>query len=203
MSSTYNTCILENFFPTELKSGDISSLYKKDDVFNKKNYRPITVLSSVSKIFERLMYEQIIPFAECFLSPLLCGFWKGYNAQHALLKFSETCKAAIDKGGFAGALLMDLSKAFDSLNHELLLAKMYAYGFSRSALTLIHSYLSNRKQRVKINGSYSTWRETNLGVPQGSVLGPLLFNIYITDLFHLMNGTEICNYADDTTFVLM
>ena len=199
LSSTYNTCILENFFPTELKSGDISSLYKKDDVFNKKNYRPITVLSSVSKIFERLMYEQIIPFAECFLSPLLCGFRKGYNAQHALLKFSETCKAAIDKGGFAGALLMDLSKAFDSLNHELLLAKMYAYGFSRSALTLIHSYLSNRKQRVKINGSYSTWRETNLGVPQGSVLGPLLFNIYITDLFHLMNGTEICNYADDTT----
>ena len=199
LSSTYNTCILENFFLTELKSGDISSLYKKDDVFNKKNYRPITVLSSVSKIFERLMYEQIIPFAECFLSPLLCGFRKGYNAQHALLKFSETCKAAIDKGGFAGALLMDLSKAFDSLNHELLLAKMYAYGFSRSALTLIHSYLSNRKQRVKINGSYSTWRETNLGVPQGSVLGPLLFNIYITDLFHLMNGTEICNYADDTT----
>ena len=105
----------------------------------------------------------------------------------------------MDSGGVAGAVLMDLSKAFDCLNHELLLAKLHAYGFSKSALTLIHSYLSNRRQRVKINGSFSTWKDTNLGVPQGSVLGPLLFNIYINDIFLLMNGTEICNYADDTT----
>ncbi len=197
--STYNTCISEVYFPDELKAGDISSLYKKDDAFCKKNYRPITVLSSVSKVFERLMYEQIAPFAECFLSPLLCGFRKGYNTQHALLKFLETCKATMDSGGFAGAVLMDLSKAFDCLNHELLLAKLHAYGFSKSALTLIQSYLSNRRQRVKINGSFSAWKDTNLGVPQGSVLGPLLFNIYINDIFLLMNGTEICNYADDTT----
>ena len=106
-----------------------------------------------------------MPFAECFLSPLLCGSRKGYNAQHALLKLLETCKATMDSGGFAGALLMDLSKAFDSLNHELLLAKLNAYGFGKIALSLIHSYLSNRRQRVKINGSYSTWKETNLQWP--------------------------------------
>ena len=193
--STYNSCISESDFPSELKAGDISSLFKKDDAFSKKNFRPITVLSSVSKIFERLMYEQVMPFVECFLSPLLCGFRKGYNTQHALLKFLETCKITMDNGGFAGALLMDLSKAFDCLNHELLIAKLHAYGFSRSALALIHSYLSNRRQRVKINGSFSTWKNTNLGVPQGSVLGPLLFNIYINDIFLLMNGTEICNYV--------
>ena len=84
LSSTFNTCILENFFPNELRFGDTSSLFKKDDAFNKKNYRPITVLTSVSKIFERFMYEQVIPFAECFLSPLLCGLQEGYNTQHAL-----------------------------------------------------------------------------------------------------------------------
>ena len=129
LSSTYNTCILKNSFLNELRSGDISSLFRKD-AFNKKNYRPITVLSSVSKIFEPLMYEQVILFAECFLSPLLCGFRKGCNMQHALLKFLETCKAAIDSGGFAGALLMYTSIAFGGLSHELLLAKMHAYEFS-------------------------------------------------------------------------
>ena len=116
--------------------------------------------------------------------------------QHALLKFLGTSKITMDNGGFAGALLMDVSKAFECLNHELLLAKLHAYGFSRSALALIHSYLSNRRQRAKINGSFSTWKEINLGVRQGSVLGPLLLNIYINDIILLMSGTEICNYAD-------
>ena len=87
-----------------------------------------------------------------FLSPLLCGFREGYGTQHALLRLIETCKKTLDKGGFAGALLMDLSKAFDCLNHKLLIAKLSAYGFSPNALRLIHSYLSERKQRVKIPG---------------------------------------------------
>ena len=93
---------------------------------------------------------------------------------------------------------MDLSKAFDCLNHELLIAKLSAYGFSTSALRLIHSYLNERKQMVKVNGSFSTWREITIGVPQGSVLGPLLFNIYLNDLFMFVKDAEICNYADDT-----
>ena len=111
----------------------------------------------------------------------------------------EACKKTIDNRGVAGAVLTDLSKAFDCLNHELLIAKLNAYGFSRSALLFIHSYLTNRKQRVKVNGSFSSWTETVLGVPQGSVLGPLLFNIYLNDLFMFLEETEICNYADDTT----
>ena len=111
----------------------------------------------------------------------------------------ETCKKSIDSGGVAGAVLTDLSKAFDCLNHELLIAKLNAYGFSRSALLFIHSYLTNRKQRVKVNGSFSTWTETLLGVPQGSVLGPLSFNIYLNDLFMFSEETKVCNYAGDTT----
>ena len=94
---------------------------------------------------------------------------------------------------------MDLSKAFDCLNQELLIAKLDAYGFSRSALLFIHSYLTNRKQRVRVNGSFSTWTETVLGVLQGSVLGLLLFNIYQNDLFMFLEDTKVCNYADDTT----
>ena len=195
----FNWHMTKNTFPQELKAGDITSLFKKDDAFSKKNYRPITVLPSVSKIFERLMQNQMLPFTERFMSPLLCGFRKGYGTQHALLRLIETCNKSLDSGGIAGAVLTDLSKAFDCLNHELLIAKLNAYGFSRSALLFVHSYLFDRKQRVKVNGSFSAWANTDLGVPQGSVLGPLLFNIYVNDLFLFLEETEVCNYADDTT----
>ena len=105
---------------------------------------------------------------------------------------------SIDKGGYGGGVLMDLSKAFDTLNHDLLIAKLYAYGYGKDALKLIKSYLSNRWQRVKINESYSSWTALLVGVPHGSVLGPLLFNLYINDLFYVIKA-DVCNYADDTT----
>ena len=147
------------------------------------------------------MESQITPFAHRFQSPLLCGFRRNYSTQHTLLILIENCKKALDTKQTASALLMDLSKAFDCLNHDLMLAKLNGYGFSRSALNFTLSYLSQRKQRVKINGSFSEWKTTNVGVPQGSVLGPFLLNVYKNEMF--ISNCQICNYADDTTLYVI
>ena len=111
----------------------------------------------------------------------------------------EIWKKVLDKGGYICAIFMDLSKAFDTLNHDLLIAKLGAYGFETDALRYMKSYLTNRKQRVRVNKTFSEWERITTGVPQGSILGPLLFNIFLNDLFLFISNSSLSNYADDNT----
>ena len=186
-------------FPNKLKFADVSPIFKKGDTTNVKDYRNVSVLPAVSKVYEREIHNQLIEYFESLLSPNMCGYRKGYSTQYALVALIEGWRDSLDKGGYAGAMLMDLSKAFDTIDHKLLIAKLHAYGLDKSSLLLIMDYLSERSQRVKIDSAFSSWSNLDKGVPQGSVLGPLLFNIYINDLFWVNEMTEVCNFADDTT----
>ena len=186
-------------FPDKLKLADVSPIFKADDSTLKFNFRPISVLPALSKVLERIMAKQMTPFANTRLSSLLCGFRDGYSTQHALFRLIEACRSTLDKKGYVGMVLMDLSKAYDCLPHDLLMAKLAAYGLGLESLKLFSSYLSNRKQRVKYGNSFSEWQNIESGVPQGSVLGPFLFNIFMNDFTYAITKSEFCNFADDNT----
>ena len=128
---------------------------------------------------------------------LMSGYRKGYNTQYALMPLLEKWKQSLAIHGYACAVIMDLSKAFGTINYGLI-AKFHAYGFTKPAPKMVYNYLNNRWHRAKINTTFSTWKELLTGVPQGSILGPLHFNIDINDLFFIFEKTDVCNNADDT-----
>ena len=169
----------------------MTPVFKKEDESNKENYRPVSVLSHTSKIFERIVFNQMNLFFESKFSLQLTGFRKNHCPQNALINMIEKWRHALDKGKKVGTIFMDLSKAFDTLNHNLLLAKLDAYGFSFDAIKFVQSYLSERFQRVNINNNFSEWCKILLGVPQGSILGPLLFNIFINEIFYFIQDAYI------------
>ena len=135
LNDIINDSIKNGVFPDELKLAEVIPLFKKADPFDKSNYHPVSLLSHMSKVFERIIYNQINEYIKPFLSNLLTGFRKSHNTQHSLLKMLESSKDALDKGNSVSAIFMDLSKAFDTLNHDLLIAKLEAYGFSVNSLS--------------------------------------------------------------------
>ena len=133
------------------------------------------------------------------LSICQCDFRKKYSPQHSLIAMIEKARKILDKNGTFGALLTDFSKAFDCMTHDFLIAKLYALNIDMNALKPIFNYLTERKQRVKINSSFSSYLDVFQGVSQGSILGPLLFNLFICDLFLFVEEADIMSYADDST----
>ena len=201
IASMINMSITSHCFPSDCKKSEVNPMYKKKDNLLRNNYRPVSVLPCISKLFERSYYDQMYEHMSSILSMWLAAYRKNYGCQHVLVRFLEDMKMALDKKEHFGALLSDLSKAFDCLSHPLLLCKLHAYGFSDNSCELIFSYLSNRQQRVKIGSSRSEWVFMLKGVPQGSILGPLLFNIFMNDLFFFIEGQcTLYNYADDNNF---
>ena len=200
LSVLINESFVSGIFPDNLKIAKVVPIFKKGLTTLKSNYRPISLLSIFSKIFEKVMHQRMYKFLETY-EILFCmqfGFRTGHSTDHALISLTETIKSSLDKGRVGCGIFIDLQKAFDTVNHDILLKKLEHYGIRGIALNWFKSYLKNRKQYVSLNGHSSSFREISCGVPQGSVLGPLLFLIYINDLTNSSKFFSFFLFADDT-----
>ncbi len=189
-------------FPSNWKIAKVKSAFKKGHKVERENYRPLSLLSIPSKIHEGQISYHLDNHMKVngAKTPNQWGFAEGKSTELLLLHMTEIWKYALDQGKVVGVLLIDFKKAFDSVNHNIMMKKMQGCGISGPLLRLLESYLQERSQYVQLNESKSKTRTLTYGVPQGSLLGPRLFSIYVNDLPSAITSSEVCLFADDSTF---
>ena len=196
----FNCSINTGIFPDEWKCSKVIPLFKHGERGDLNNYRPISIIPVVAKVFERIIFDQIYAFLTD--SNLLCNSQSGFRCLHstvtALLESTNSWAYNIDQGRVNAVVFLDLRKAFDTVDHRILLSKLNAYGFGSAVGSWFKSYLSNRSQKCYVNGHLSNNRTLLCGIPQGTILGPLLFLLYINDLPNCLEHSQARMYADDT-----
>ena len=201
LSIIVNQSLCTGIFPHRLKLAKVMPLYKKDDNKLFGNYRPISLLSSISKVFEKIVFDQLYDYliTNGLLFESQYSFRKQHSTELAALELTDRIRREMDQDKVPFSVFLDLSKAFDTLNHHILLSKLEYYGIKSIALQWFKSYLTQRQQFVEYQEVCSSTRELETGVPQGSVLGPLLFLIYMNDIHTVSDKLNFILYADDTT----
>ena len=204
VASIINKSFQDGIFPEQMKIARVTPIHKEGAKTVVGNYRPISILSSFSKIYEKLMHKRLSSFLESndSIYENQYGFRSGRSCEHALLNAQNLLLESLSKRQVSLLLLIDFSKAFDLVEHKILLEKLEHYGIRGHALKWLESYLSNRKQFVSINGSESSMQIMEHGIPQGSILGPLLFIIYINDIPEIAHFAKFILYADDANIIL-
>ena len=196
----FKQCIETGVFPSEWKKANIVPIHKKGDKQTLENYRPVSLLPICGKILERLMFNEMFNFfiENKLISSNQSGFKPGDSCINQLLSITHEIYESFDVGLEVRSVFLDISKAFDKVWHDGIIYKLTQNGISGNLLNLLEDFLKERKQRVVLNGQVSTWKNINAGVPQGSILGPLLFLIYINDLTEGLT-TNVKLFADDTS----
>lgn len=201
LAKIFNQCIVAAAFPERMQVARVTVLYKKGERNNLANYRPVSILPVFSKVFEKILHSRLSNFIDkCnLLTPYQFGFRKNKSTEIALLEQKEYILTQFESKAIVVGIFVDYSKAFDLVNHNTLLKKLACYGVRGQVLLLLKSYLSHRKQVVQINNTCSKVQPVLCGVPQGSILGPLLFNIYLNDIVNINPIAKFIIYADDAS----